>query len=132
MRLLKGPPTGPRLLGLHKPLTIFGLIILLLLYWHFALLLENLNYIPRFFEALINIFRFFDPLFNIPIFFLERIAPYFSLRVLRHLIPPVAGWFMARQAILVFAHGHAEQAPYVDDRAALAGMPNRPGARCCA
>ena len=53
-----------------------------------------------------------------------------GLWVYYRISPDLPEW--ARQAILVFAHGHAEQAPYVDDRAALAGMPNRPGARCCA
>lgn len=38
----------------------------------------------------------------------------------------------AQQVLAVTAEGVAGQTPYADDRAALAAMPNRPGASCCA
>jgi len=38
----------------------------------------------------------------------------------------------AQQVLADTAQGVAEQTPYVSDRAALAEMPNRPGAACCA
>jgi ArsR family transcriptional regulator len=37
-----------------------------------------------------------------------------------------------RQVLAATADGVAGQAPYVEDRAALSGMPNRPGSACCA
>lgn len=40
------------------------------------------------------------------------------------------GW--ARQVLAGTAKGVANDAPYVEDRAALRAMPNRPGAACCA
>ncbi len=38
----------------------------------------------------------------------------------------------AQEVLRVTAEGVADQAPYAADRQALAGMPNRPGAACCA
>lgn len=38
----------------------------------------------------------------------------------------------ARQVLAATAEGVAGEAPYIDDRAALDGMPNRPGSACCA
>ncbi len=38
----------------------------------------------------------------------------------------------AQQVLADTAQGVAEQTPYISDRAALAEMPNRPGAACCA
>ncbi len=37
-----------------------------------------------------------------------------------------------RQILATTAEGVADSAPYVEDRAALCAMPNRPGAACCA
>ncbi len=44
--------------------------------------------------------------------------------------PGLPEW--AGQVIEVTAHGVADQAPFCSDRTALANMPNRPGAACCA
>lgn len=44
--------------------------------------------------------------------------------------PALPQW--AREAVLGFAKANAGHAPYARDHAALAGMPNRPGAACCA
>ena len=38
----------------------------------------------------------------------------------------------AQQVLTATAEGVANDEPYVDDRAALCAMPNRPGADCCA
>lgn len=38
----------------------------------------------------------------------------------------------ARRVLADTAEGVAGEAPYADDRAALSGMPNRPGSACCA
>ncbi len=38
----------------------------------------------------------------------------------------------ARKLLAATAEGMAREAPYTDDRAALSGMPNRPGSTCCA
>lgn len=40
------------------------------------------------------------------------------------------GW--ARQVLAATTEGVADEAPYAEDRAALAGMPNRPGSVGCA
>ena len=40
------------------------------------------------------------------------------------------GWM--RRILATTAEGVADTVPYVEDRAALCAMPNRPGAACCA
>lgn len=53
----------------------------------------------------------------------ERLWVYYRLR------PDLPSW--ARQVVMDAARGLAPQAPYGDDRAALASMPDRPGVSCC-
>ena len=54
----------------------------------------------------------------------------FSLVSHDRINPALPQW--AREAVLGFAKANAARAPYARDHAALAGMPNRPGAACCA
>jgi regulator of protease activity HflC (stomatin/prohibitin superfamily) len=100
MGMANRPRRNPRLLGMHKTLSQVALVILFLLYWHFALRLEQLDYTPRLFESLISILELFGVIFRVPIYLINTFGGYFSLRVLRHLIPPIIGWIFARQAIL--------------------------------
>lgn len=99
MRLLK-PQRGPWLLGPNKFISVIGLTILFLMYWSFAYQLEKVNYTPKLFEYIIVGFRVFGPILSPFARLTELVAPYFSLRVLRHLIPPLVGWYIARLAIL--------------------------------
>ena len=53
-----------------------------------------------------------------------------GLWVYYRLHPELPAW--AVEVLRSTATGAAAEAPYADDRAALAEMPNRPGASCCA
>ena len=53
-----------------------------------------------------------------------------GLWVYYRLHPALPEW--AQQVLAVTVQGVADRAPYADDRAALAAMPNRPGTACCA
>jgi hypothetical protein len=99
MRLLK-PQRGPWLLGPNKYITLTGLIILFIFYWLFAFELEKVDYVPLVFDRLVDGLRLFGPVMSPFVYIIERVGPYFSLRVLRHLIPPLVGWYIARLAIL--------------------------------
>lgn len=99
MRILK-PQRGPWLLGPNKYISVIGLTLLFFMYWSFAFQLEKVDYTPRLFEYIITGLRVFGPVLEPFARLTEVAAPYFSLRVLRHLIPPAAGWYIARLAIL--------------------------------
>jgi regulator of protease activity HflC (stomatin/prohibitin superfamily) len=100
MRYANRPYRGNRLLGMHKNLSQFAVLILFLMYWSFAYQLEQINYVPQPFTYVTNVLTLFGPVFAPFVRLVEVIAPYFSWRVLRHLIPPLIGWFLARRAIL--------------------------------
>lgn len=100
MRYVNRPPRSHRLIGIHKGLSQLGLVILFFMYWSFAFQLEQIDYVPGAFAAVANAFSLFGDVLNPVVLLIERIGPYFSFRVLRHLIPPLVGWFFARQAIL--------------------------------
>jgi regulator of protease activity HflC (stomatin/prohibitin superfamily) len=87
-------PVGPNPL-----LSNLALTFLFLGYWYFARLLERIDLTlaqPAFWQNTVFFFPLLDVLTPLVLFVVEMFSP----RVLRHLIPVVAGWWLARQATL--------------------------------
>lgn len=101
--MLNRYPPSPRLLGLNKSLSQAGLVLLFLGYWYLVFRLERIDYSQSTAPILVtirSILGIFGPLSGIFISLFNTFAEFFSWRVLRHLIPPLVGWWLARQAIL--------------------------------
>ena len=77
------------------------LIFLILSYWLFAWNLEQIDYQQNPPQSLVNIANIY-PLFGIIIPRLTFVLELFSPRVLRHFIPIIVGWWLAREAVLRF------------------------------
>lgn len=83
----------------RKTWSILVLVSLFFLYWLFARYLEGIDLSqspPQYWQSVLSIFPMFG-VFSGPVLFLfEMLSP----RVLRHLIPVIAGWWLARQATI--------------------------------
>ncbi len=77
------------------------LVLLILGYWLFVWNLEQIDYKHDPPQALLDIANIY-PLFGIIIPRLTFVLELFSPRVLRHFIPVVVGWWLAREAIVRF------------------------------
>ncbi|MFZ0544139.1 MAG: SPFH domain-containing protein [Candidatus Promineifilaceae bacterium] len=104
MRLFRQPAPSPRLLGFNKNLSLLGLTLLFFGYWYIAFLLERVDYsqsaVPVLvaFRSMLSLFGPLSSIILLPLF--NAFIEFFSPRVLRHLIPPLVGWWLARWAIL--------------------------------
>lgn len=104
MRLFRPPPKGPRLQGINKNLSLAGLVLLFLGYWYLAVLFERIDYAasaPPFVAEFRNILQLFPvPLSGLFTSLFIFLAEFINWRVMRHLIPFLVGWWLARQAVL--------------------------------
>jgi regulator of protease activity HflC (stomatin/prohibitin superfamily) len=95
-------PRGPNLQGINKRLSIAALFVLFFGYWYLAFRLERIDYnaapspLVQTIQSILSIF----PLSRLLIFLFTAVAEFVNWRVMRHLIPVFAGWWLARQAIL--------------------------------
>ena len=88
--------------GKNRAVSQLILVILVLGYWFFIWKLERIDYAanpPKIIDDFVDIY----PLFGIIIPQMTLVFELFSPRVLRHFIPVIAGWWLAREAIIRFS-----------------------------